>query len=168
MSARSKQVFLDTYDQEHERTLRVLRAYPADQLELRPHPKAKTARELAWVFTLERYLGVKVWHDEFGKGSVPSGKPPLPPEDWNEQFATLEKASKDFRDLVESADDATLAENVHFFTGPKPIGEITRNDWIWFLLHDQIHHRGQLSVYLRMSGAKVPAIYGPSGDEPWI
>jgi uncharacterized damage-inducible protein DinB len=168
MSARSKQVFLDTYDQEHERTLRVLHAYPADQLELRPHPKAKTARELAWVFTLERYLGTKVWHDEYGKGSVPSGKPPQPPEDWNELLATLEKASKDFRDLVASADDATLAENVHFFKGPKTMGEITRNDWIWFLLHDQIHHRGQFSVYLRMSGAKVPSIYGPSGDEPWI
>jgi uncharacterized damage-inducible protein DinB len=35
------------------------------------------------------------------------------------------------------------------------------------MLHDQIHHRGQFSVYLRMVGGKVPSIYGPSGDEPW-
>jgi uncharacterized damage-inducible protein DinB len=47
------------------------------------------------------------------------------------------------------------------------MGEISRINWVWFLLHDQIHHRGQLSVYLRMADGKVPAIYGPSGDEPW-
>ena len=33
-------------------------------------------------------------------------------------------------------------------------------------LHDQIHHRGQFSVYLRLAGAKVPSIYGPTADEP--
>ena len=38
----------------------------------------------------------------------------------------------------------------------------------WFMLSDQIHHRGQLTVYLRMIGGKVPAIYGPSSDEPWF
>jgi len=35
------------------------------------------------------------------------------------------------------------------------------------MLDDQIHHRGQLSVYVRMAGGKVPSIYGPSADEPW-
>jgi uncharacterized damage-inducible protein DinB len=40
-------------------------------------------------------------------------------------------------------------------------------DVLWYLLNDQIHHRGQFSVYLRMAGAKVPSIYGPSKDEPW-
>ena len=54
------------------------------------------------------------------------------------------------------------------FTGPKTMGEIPRKEWIWFLLHDQIHHRGQFSVYLRMVDGKVPSIYGPSGDEPWM
>jgi len=36
------------------------------------------------------------------------------------------------------------------------------------MLLDQIHHRGQLSIYMRIAGAKVPSIYGPSADEPWI
>jgi uncharacterized damage-inducible protein DinB len=35
-------------------------------------------------------------------------------------------------------------------------------------LHDQIHHRGQLTVHLRMAGGRVPSIYGPSKDEPWF
>jgi len=164
-----KEQFLQSYDREHAVTLRVLRAYPADQLELRPHPKAKTARELAWVFVLERGLGRKVWNDEFVKAPPAAGAtPPKPPEDWDEQLAALEKASQDFRDLVAGASDEELHGKVHFFTAPKTMGEISRLEWIWFLLNDQIHHRGQFSVYLRMSGAKVPSIYGPSGDEPWV
>jgi uncharacterized damage-inducible protein DinB len=38
----------------------------------------------------------------------------------------------------------------------------------WMILSDQIHHRGQFSVYLRMAGGKVPSIYGPTADEPWM
>src|SRR3954454_10925784 len=113
--AKMKQQFLDVYDEEHARTMRVLRAYPEDKLDLQPHPKLKTARELAWVFVLERYLGTAVWHDEYAKGRTVSGKPPVAPDGWNELLATLEKSSKDFRALIESASDDTLHENVHFF-----------------------------------------------------
>ncbi|OLC11236.1 MAG: hypothetical protein AUH41_01155 [Gemmatimonadetes bacterium 13_1_40CM_66_11] len=56
---------------------------------------------------------------------------------------------------------------VKFKTGPKQVSDLRRLDVLWFMLNDQIHHRGQLSVYLRMTGAKVPSIYGPSKDEPW-
>ena len=41
-------------------------------------------------------------------------------------------------------------------------------DVLWGILMDSIHHRGQFSVYLRMAGGKVPSIYGPSADEPWM
>ncbi len=40
--------------------------------------------------------------------------------------------------------------------------------FLWMLLCDQIHHRGQFSIYLRMAGGKVPSIYGPTADEPWM
>jgi uncharacterized damage-inducible protein DinB len=164
-----KEQFLEVYDQEHATTMRVLRAYPEDKLELRPHPKSKTARELAWVFVLECGLGTKVWNDEFAKGAPSGGAaPPPPPDRWKDLLAALEKANKDFRDLVESASDATLREKVHFFSAPKTMGEISRINWLWFLLHDQIHHRGQFSVYLRMADGKVPSIYGPTADEPWM
>jgi uncharacterized damage-inducible protein DinB len=169
MTMRGKQQFLDTYDDEHARTMRVLKAYPEDKLDLRPHPKLKTARELAWVFVLERGLGTKVWNDEFASGPPAGGSSmPSAPDKWSDLLGAIDKAHNEFRDLVSSASDETLAENVHFFTGPKTMGEISRKDWIWFLLHDEIHHRGQFSVYLRMADAKVPSIYGPSADEPWM
>ena len=161
-----KEHFLEAYEQEHARTLRVLRAYPADKLDLRPHPKSKTARDLAWMFVLERGLGARVFNDELAKGG-PSGSPPPAPESWDEILRGLEKAHKDFGDLVRATPDEKLAENVKFFTGPKTLGDFTRLYMAWFLLFDQIHHRGQFSIYLRMAEGKVPSIYGPSGDEPW-
>ena len=167
MSRSPKEVFLENYDREHETTMRVLRAYPEDKLDLKPHERSNSARDLAWIFFLERGLGTKVWNDEFSKGFA-GGKPPAPPEKWSDQLAALEAAHKEFRDLVASASDEDFERKVKFFTAPKTIGEIRRLDWLWFLLHDQIHHRGQFSVYLRMAGGKVPSIYGPSADEPWV
>jgi uncharacterized damage-inducible protein DinB len=149
--------------------MNVLRAYPEDQLELKPSEKSNSARALAWIFVLERYLGHKVWNDEFAKGTTQvTGMPPKPPEKWSDLLAALEEAHQQFRDLVAGASDEELHEIVQFFTAPKTMGPISRLDWIWFLLHDQIHHRGQFSVYLRIAGGKVPSIYGPTADEPWV
>jgi uncharacterized damage-inducible protein DinB len=164
----AKQQFLSAYDREHATTMRVLRAYPDDQLDFKPHPRSNSARDLAWLFVMERGLGTKVWHDEFAKGVPAGGGPPKPPEQWADLLNALEQSHLAFRELVSSATDDQLAENVHFFVAPKTMGAISRLEWIWFLLHDQIHHRGQFSVYLRMVGGKVPSIYGPSADEPWI
>lgn len=161
----AKQQFLDVYEQEHARTMRVLRAYPADQAELRPHAMCKTARELAWIFVLERGLGTMVFNDAFATRG-PSAEPPKAPE-WNAVLTALEQAHKDFGDLVRATPDEKLGETVKFFVAPKTMGDVRRMDLLWFLLHDQIHHRGQFSIYLRMAGGKVPSIYGPSGDEPW-
>ena len=161
-----KQRFLEVYDEEHARTMRVLRAYPADKAELRPHAMCKTARELAWVFAIERRLGTIVFNDGFASGGPP-GQPPAAPESWDEVLAAAEKAHKDFGDLVRAASDEELDQTVKFFVGPKALGDIRRMDLAWLMLHDEIHHRGQFSIYLRMAGAKVPSIYGPSADEPW-
>jgi len=56
----AKQQFLDAYDREHGITMRLLRAYPKDKADLRPDPKLRTARELAWVFVTECGMGVRV------------------------------------------------------------------------------------------------------------
>ena len=161
-----KEQFLEVYDSEHEKTMRVLRNYPADQADFRPHENLRTAKELAWVFAMESYLGEGIWNDKIAKQGI-SGKPPQAPATWNEVVDTIETSYKHFRDIIAAADDDTLNGMVTFMVGPKQTGQKPRIDWLWFLLHDQIHHRGQFSIYLKMVGGKVPAIYGPSGDEPW-
>ncbi|HEY0143390.1 MAG TPA: DinB family protein [Thermoanaerobaculia bacterium] len=163
-----KEAFLTVLDREHETTMRVLRAYPADKLDLKPAPKSKSAKELAFLFVMECGLGMKVWNDELANGMPSGGPPPAPPETWDEMLAAFEEAHQAYRELIASASEEDLDTKIHFFVAPKTMGELTRHEWIWFLLHDQIHHRGQFSVYLRMAGAKVPSIYGPTADEPWV
>ena len=162
-----KQQFLDAYEREHQITMRLLRAYPADKLELRPHPKCKTARELAWMFAGERALGTAVLNNWYATNKPGQGQMPQAPADWEDLLAAIEKAHTDYRAVVESFSDAQLMENVKFFSAPKTMGDYQRIGFMWFLLSDQIHHRGQFSIYSRMADGKVPSIYGPSADEPW-
>jgi uncharacterized damage-inducible protein DinB len=83
-------------------------------------------------------------------------------------LATFEQAHRDFGQLVRATPDEVLFEKVRFFTGPGTLSDVRRIDLLWFLLSDEIHHRGQFSIYLRMADGKVPSIYGPSADEPWM
>jgi uncharacterized damage-inducible protein DinB len=57
---------------------------------------------------------------------------------------------------------------VKFMVAPKTMGDLRCADVLWMLMMDSIHHRGQFSIYLRMADGKVPSIYGPSADEPWM
>lgn len=161
-----KQQFLDLYEEEHAKTMRVLRAYPKDQVELRPHPKSKTARELAWAFVVEQGMMGKALTTGFDWSKAPSFPPT--PESFDAILAELEQDHTKVADLVGALRDDELFETVKFFTGPKTIGDIPKGQFLWMMLHDQIHHRGQFSVYLRMADGKVPSIYGPSLDEPWM
>jgi uncharacterized damage-inducible protein DinB len=162
----AQQQFLAAYEREHQTTMRVLAAYPPEKAQLRPHPRSKSARELAWIFVLERGLGRAAMGNVFAT-RAPGGELPPPPERWEDILAALTTAHAEFAELVRSYTPEQFQETVKFFTGPRQLGDWTRNHLAWFLLHDQIHHRGQFSVYLRMAGGKVPSIYGPSADEPW-
>ena len=168
MAPSPKQQFLDAFDREQATTMRVLKAFPKEKADAKLHPNLKTAKELAFIFLMECGLGAKLWEDGFAKGVPAGSKPPDPPAKWDDLLAGIERAMKDFRQLVSSTSDTKLAENVSFMVAPKKLGADTRLNWAWFLLHDQIHHRGQFSTYLRLAGSKVPSIYGPTADEPWI
>ncbi len=157
----AKQALINTFKKETATTLKVLRAYPADQAELQPHPDCRTARELAWTLTLDLILGAVALRGEL---DLSKGFPPAPAT-LNDVIGAFEKSVKD---LIGEIDASDLSGTVNFFVAPKTMGDIPEPDFLWFLLHDHIHHRGQLSVYLRMAGGKVPSIYGPTKDEPWF
>ena len=163
-----KQQVLHVYEREHAITMRVLRAFPPEKSELRPHPKCKTARELAFIFALERGLATLVFDNAFATGGPSPRRTPLPPESWSAVLATVEKMHEDFGHVIRTTPDDKLFETVKFFTGPGTISDVSRLDFLWFIISDEIHHRGQFSIYLRMADAKVPSIYGPTADEPWM
>jgi uncharacterized damage-inducible protein DinB len=161
----ARQQFLDGFERETATTLRVLKAYPEAQSELRPHEKLKTARELAAMFTMEMAAIDAAVRGTF---KLPTKPPPLP-ETWSKLIAEFERIRESSLDGIRAArDEELVAQKVNFPIGPKTIGEWPTMEFLWFLLCDQIHHRGQLSVYLRLAGGKVPTIYGPTADEPWF
>jgi uncharacterized damage-inducible protein DinB len=67
--------------------------------------------------------------------------------------------------VVAKMDDASWNKPAEFYYQGKVVSNRPAGEFIWFCLFDAIHHRGQLSAYLRPMGGKVPAIYGPSADE---
>lgn len=159
----AKERFLNSYQRERDTTLKVLRAFPAEQCEFRPHERSKTARELAWTFAVEQHAGLLALKGEFKLG----GAWPPAPGAWDDVVQAFARNSDAVIEYLRAASDSDLDGTVTFFSGPKQTAEYSIEDFVWFMLHDQIHHRGQLSVYLRMAGGKVPSIYGPSADEPW-
>jgi uncharacterized damage-inducible protein DinB len=100
--------------------------------------------------------------------SKPRGKPPESPGTVGEITNAVEQNYQGAVEALRGLDETNLDETVQFFVAPKKLGDFTKHDFLWFLLHDQIHHRGQLSVYVRMADGQVPSIYGPSSDEPWF
>lgn len=155
--------FLDTYQREHAITEKVLRAYPADRGDFRPHERSNTAHQLAWTFVIEERMMLTAVR---GQEVLGSGFPPAP-ETMEGVLATFAMQHEELVHALRDADDAMMEGTVRFYTGPQQVGEYRTSTFLWFLLHDQIHHRGQLSVYVRMAGGKVPSIYGPTADEPW-
>jgi uncharacterized damage-inducible protein DinB len=165
MAARSpKQQYADVYEKEHATTLKVLRAFPADKASYKPHDRSSSALQLAWTFVLENNLAVTALR---GPLKI-TGQFPPPPSTLAEVMTAYDASVKELKETLAATPDSRLNETVDFFTGPKQMGPVPVGEFLWFMLMDSIHHRGQLSVYVRCAGGKVPSIYGPSADEPWM
>ncbi len=141
--------------------LRVLKAIPEGGADYRPDPKARTAKELAWLLAVEEKAllslidaGVVEWKD-----SAPSGR-------LDSILADFERDSADVNARLERLDEAAWERKVRFLMVGGGVWEDTLSQMVWGFLFDAIHHRGQLSTYLRPMGGKVPSIYGPSADDP--
>ena len=155
--------FITTYEREHATTLRVLQAFPQEQSEFKPSEKSSSARKLAWVFVMEERMMLLALKGE----SILGSGFPAPPDSWDDILRRFEEQHVEMKERLAALGGNDPAGNVTFYVAPKTTGEYATLDFLWFLLCDQIHHRGQMSVYLRMVGAKVPSIYGPTADEPW-
>jgi len=158
-------MFRRHYEREHGVTRKLLHAYPADQASLRPHERSNDALMLLKTFVIEEKLMLRALRNEQVMGS---GGFPAVPDDWNELLALFDEQHGEMTELLGRLQHEKELNAVKWFTGPKQTADFPALEFLWFILHDQIHHRGQFSIYLRMAGGKVPAIYGPSADEPWF
>jgi uncharacterized damage-inducible protein DinB len=158
-----KRHYLDSFRRELSTTLKVLNAFPPAMDAFKPHERSHSAARLAHTFTVENAGALKAVRGE----PMNPADLPRPPATFAEAVAAYESGARELIETVEAMPESRLFEEVTFMTGPRQLGEMPVHDVLWFLLMDSIHHRGQLSVYIRMAGGKVPSIYGPSADEPW-
>jgi uncharacterized damage-inducible protein DinB len=159
-----KDQFLQTFERECQTTLKILKAFPAGKGDYKPHERSRSAKELGWTFVMEQGMA-----DMALKGKIDFSKPgPKPPANYADVITAFENASRETTTKVSRASEEQLNSTVQFPVGPGKMGDCRTMDVLWTSLMDQIHHRGQLSVYLRLAGGKVPSIYGPSADEPWM
>jgi len=164
-----KQQFLDAFEQEMDRTARVLEAFPDDQSGFRPQELCRTAREVAWPLAVgidRLVLQALVQGAAFGRTPALGAGPPPPPEKVSQIAAAVSQARGKIVARLAEMNDSDLDVAVQFFVAPKTMGDVPMMDFLWSILFDHIHHRGQLSIYLKIVGT-VPSIYGPSAAQPW-
>ncbi len=140
--------------------IRVLKAVPADQAAYRPHPRSTSAGDLVWLLASE--LGDACELVERGEVNYVARSAPTVPE----SVAAYERNVEDLEKRVATLDDERWESKARFLVDAKVAWETSLGNMLFGFLFDAIHHRGQLSSYLRPMGAKVPSIYGPSGDDP--
>ena len=157
----NREFFLQRRSVEVPLFVRVFNAVPVNKLDWRPEPKARTARELiGHIIGHEQdvieLLGTGVIHHrmQIEFGDVPQA------------VGLYEQACREAETALTAMTDAAWdAVPSKFIIGDDVLMEMPRRDLGWLMWFDCIHHRGQLSTYLRPMGSKVPGIYGPSADD---
>ena len=145
---------------EYPAFVRVLKALPQGRLDYKPDPKSRTAAELAWVMAAEEAALVSL----LDKGVV-EWKESKPPGSVDEIVKAYEGNAAAVNERIKGLDDTGWEKKAKFLMSEGGAWETTIGEFAWGFLFDAIHHRGQLSTYLRPMGGKVPSIYGPSADD---
>ena len=159
-----KDGLLAEFDHEMATTRKLLERVPDDKLAWKPHAKSMSLVELAThVATLPAWGAVTLKESEIDFGGQPPNTAATSRADL---LARFDNNVSETRSALTSRSDAemmapwSLKQNGQkLFTMPKA------TVWRGFVLNHLVHHRGQLSVYLRLNDVPVPAMYGPSADE---
>jgi uncharacterized damage-inducible protein DinB len=155
-----KALFLKFWDKEARATRAVLSRIPEEST-YRPDPKSRTAREIAWLIVTEEIVLV----DGLEKGQLEWVERPAP-AGMNAVLTAYDRAHEDMTARLHAIAPDRWEQRVPFVFGGQTVMNETGYDNAWGFLFDIVHHRGQISTYLRAMGSTVPQIYGPSADEP--
>ncbi|RPJ63371.1 MAG: hypothetical protein EHM24_24500 [Acidobacteria bacterium] len=155
-----KALFMKYWEKEAAATRKVLSRIPEGS-DYRPDPKSRTAREIAWLIVFEEKSlgnglekGVLEWSD------VPA------PATMAEVLQAFDREHAEATRKLQASDAARWDQEIPFMYGGQEVMKAPGYESAWGFLLDLVHHRGQISTYLRPMGSTVPQIYGPSADEP--
>lgn len=155
----NREFFAQVCAAEYPRFVGVLKAAPQHGLEYRPHPKSRSAHEL-----IGHLIGHELDLQElFETGSI-NHRIQVPFKTIDEALSIYQAARAVVESRFAKLTDGDWEAVGRFLVNGNAIMEMPCRDLAWMLMFDAIHHRGQLSTYLRPMGAPVPSIYGPSAD----
>ncbi len=162
------ELFLADLEREASANRRVLERVPEGRNDWKPHEKSMALGYLAYlVATMPAWIAMIVDSDEFDMR--PEGKPRERALEWRntrELLDALEASVVKGREALLRTSDEHLMKNWRLLVAGRVVDDRPRHIVIRdAMLAHLAHHRGQLTVYLRLTGALVPAIYGPSADE---
>ena len=152
--------FVERWESEVPAFGKVLRAIPVDRLSWRPHERSTTAGDLAWQLAEEQ----RMLADLLDMGRIDMDQRPRP-KSVAEIVEAWDRATDELRPRLAKLDDSLMPRAAEMFVGGQSAWKDSISNILWGFLFDMVHHRGQLSSYIRPMGGRVPAIYGPSGDD---
>jgi len=160
-----KKSYLIELDHETKNTKRILDRIPDEQLDWRPHEKSMSLGELAaHVVELHGWVSKAIPKNVF---DFKVDYHPLKVSSVEELKLILSEGLETNKSAIENIAEEDWMKDWVLKAGEYEIARLPRAGAIRFIVNNHIvHHRGQLTVYLRLLGIAVPGIYGPSADEP--
>ena len=159
--------FREELDREVDRSRKALEQVPDGQYQWKPHERSMIFGYLAdMVATIPTWISMEIDRDELdiappeGQGTKKEQK-----ETKAELLKALDEAATGARSALEKTSDEHLMTNWKLLAQGNVVMELPRYQFIQETINHWAHHRGQMTVYLRLMGAKVPALYGPSADD---
>src|SRR5215831_15269365 len=162
-----KDYLLGELNREVDRSRRALEQVPEGKSDWKPHDKSMAFGYLAnMVATIPMWITMQINQDELDIAPKDGAKFQMPQLNTSAEYIqALEKAAAGAREAFQKISDEQLKTNWQLKAGGKVVAEAPRHEMIQDSLLHLAHHRGQMTVYLRLMGAKVPALYGPSADD---
>jgi uncharacterized damage-inducible protein DinB len=148
-------LFTKFWEHEAKTTSKVIARIPEGS-DYRPDPKSRTAKDIAWQIACEEKMIIEAL--ETGKVEW---NPPAAPATMKALVEIYDTQSADIVRRWKALPAERWDGALDFFGHQRPASPMA-----WSFLFDIVHHRGQITTYLRPMGSTVPQIYGPSGDEP--
>jgi uncharacterized damage-inducible protein DinB len=160
-------LFLTELDREADRCRRALEQVPSGQYDWKPHTKSMAFGPLvAMVAMMPSWIALEINQDELDLN--PPGGSQYRPQRMDtsaELLQALDKAVADARTALHNTTDEHLMTPWRLLVAGKTVMEAPRHVMLRDTMNHLAHHRGQMTVYLRLMGATVPALYGPSADD---
>ncbi|OWP64154.1 damage-inducible protein DinB [Hymenobacter amundsenii] len=162
-----QQNILAELDHELATTRKLLALVPYEQAEYQPHPKSMKLGQLAsHIVNLLAFKQLFVQHPNRDFLDPNGPKPGPSPTSNAELLARFDEYSASLRAALQESDDEKLTDSFRLHRGEQTLLEMPKATAIRIMgLNHSIHHRGQLSVYLRLLDIPIPAMYGPSADD---